>query len=289
MASGRLGDDRQVPSIYRSPGDERTLRSWCQQQLAGRTRSALTTELGETALVSVGEESRTVVYLPGTSFNAATSLTLLDALAAAGWTAVCADLPGQPGLSAGERPSREAAYADWVRQVVQHVRERGASTVHLAGHSRGAAVALAADPELVDGLVLASPAGLVDVRPTWPILRASVPWMVRRSDGGSRRLAGLMAGPELPYPDDLVPWLTASVRAAHPSGAPGRLPDDLLHRWRGHPVAVLVGEHDCFFDAATITRLAREDLEVTATVVPGVGHLLVDQAPQVVVRALAGL
>jgi pimeloyl-ACP methyl ester carboxylesterase len=278
-----------VGSIYRSPGDERSLRTWCEQRLAGRARSSLTTALGETALVSVGEGSRTVLYLPGTSFNAASSLPFLDAVAAAGWRAVCADLPGQPGLSSGERPSDEAGYAEWAGAVLRHVREQASGPVLVAGHSRGAAVALTAPPELVDGLALASPAGLVDVYPNWAILRATVPWMVRKNDRGSRQLAALMAGPELPYPDELVPWLTVAVRSAHPTGAPSRLPEDLLHRWRGHPVAVLVGEHDCFFDPATITRLAREDLGVTATVVPGGGHLLVDQAPQVVVGALAGL
>ncbi|HRI98433.1 MAG TPA: alpha/beta fold hydrolase, partial [Nocardioides sp.] len=192
-----------MASIYRSPGDERAVRAWCEERLAGRNRSTLSTALGETSLVTVGEGPRSVLYLPGTSFNAATSLTVLDALAAAGFRAVCADLPGQPGLSAGERPS-DAAYAHWVGHLVQHVRRDGADEVHLVGHSRGAAAALAADPGLVDGLLLASPAGLADVRPGWAVLRATVPWMVRRSDSGSRRLAALMAGPELTYADELV-------------------------------------------------------------------------------------
>jgi pimeloyl-ACP methyl ester carboxylesterase len=283
-----VGDDQQVASIYRSPGDERTVRAWCQQRLAGRRQSTLGTTLGETALVTVGGGTRTVVFLPGTTFNAATSLTVLDACAAAGFRAICADLPGQPGLSSAVQPPEDAAYAGWVGEVLRHVRAQGPNEVRLVGHSRGAAVALSADPELVDGVVVASPAGLLDVRPTWAILRATVPWMVRRSDGGSRGLVELMAGPGR-YPEELVPWLTLAVRSSHPTGAPKRLPDDVLHRWRGHPVAVLVGSHDCFFPASRITELARADLGVTATVVPGAGHLLIDQAPEAVVRALVGL
>jgi pimeloyl-ACP methyl ester carboxylesterase len=213
---------------------------------------------------------------------------VLDACAAAGFRAICADLPGQPGLSSAVQPPEDAAYAGWVGEVLRHVRAQGPNEVHLVGHSRGAAAALSTEPELVDGLVVASPAGLLDVRPTWAILRATVPWMVRRSDGGSRRLVELMAGPA-PYPDELVAWLTLAVRSSHPTGAPKRLPDEVLHRWRGRPVAVLVGAHDCFFPAGRITELARADLGVAATVVPDAGHLLVDQAPEAVVRALVRL
>ena len=55
----------------------------------------------------------------------------------------------------------------------------------MAGHSRGAAVALSAGPNAVDALALLSPAGLTSVRPTMPMLRATLPWLIRRDAAGA--------------------------------------------------------------------------------------------------------
>ena len=220
--------------------------------------SEVTTRMGATTLVRAGAGQRSVVFLPGTNFNAATSLTMLERAVTAGLAVVCADLPGQPGLSAAERPAaEETAYAHWVTEVLTHAR-RGLptdGTVTLLGHSRGAAIALTAPPELVDHLVLVSPAGLVNVRPTGPMLRATVPWLLRRDDTGSRRLARLMTGPEHSPSPDLVAWLhPGGTDPRAPSGAPGRCPGLVLHRWRGRSVRVITGEHDCFFPPARLRR-----------------------------------
>ncbi len=274
-------------SLYRSESARDQVVAWCLDRLPGLEVERVPTSLGETAVVTTGAGPRTVVYLPGTNFNAATSLTVLRALAGSGSTVACADLPGQPGLSAGARPSSDEAYADWVRELLEHLRRRTTGPLVLVGHSRGAAVALEAPPDLVDALVLVSPAGLVEVRPTWPMLRATVPWLLRRNDAGSARLAALMAGPDLPVPEGLVPWLTLVARTARTTGAPGPASDAVLEGWRGRPVAVLVGEHDCFFPPSRIVEAAGRTMGVEARVVGSAGHLLVDQAPDVVVDAVA--
>jgi pimeloyl-ACP methyl ester carboxylesterase len=231
-----------------------------------------------------------VVFLPGTNFNAATSVELMAAFVRAGLTVTCADLPGQPGLSAPDRPSaEEPAYAAWIGEVLTHVRRDlpAGGTVTLVGHSRGAAVALTAPVELVDHLVLVSPAGLVDVRPTWQMLRATMPWLVRRNVAGSRRLARLMTGPLGSPSPELVDWLTLVARSSRTTGAPGRCADSALHRWRARSVRVLIGEHDCFFPPGRLRDPVREELGTDLSVVAGAGHLLVDQAPESVVAAVA--
>ena len=115
---------------------------------------------------------------------------------------------------------------------------------------------------------------------------STLPWLVRRNDAGSRRLARLMSGSQGSPSPELVAWLTLVARSSRTTGAPGRCDDSALHRWRGRSVRVLTGEHDCFFPPGRLRDPVREDLATELTVVAGAGHLLVDQAPERVVAAV---
>lgn len=276
--------------LYRSSEDAQRVRDWCAARLASwsveHSRTAVDTTLGLTSIVSAGEGDDVCVYLPGTNFNAGTSTRLLEELAAR-CRVVAADLPGQPGLSAAGRPEDElGGYRLWVTELLGWVREqRPGARVLLAGHSRGAAVALSAPPDAVHGLVLLSPAGLVGVRPSYAMLRATLPWLLRPDASSSRRLARLMSGPGHPVPEDTVEWLTLVARATRTTGAPGPLPKQTLTAWRPRSVQILLGEHDAFFPPARLAEQATARLGVPTTVVPGAGHLLVDERPHLVAEA----
>ncbi|HEX4977357.1 MAG TPA: alpha/beta hydrolase [Nocardioides sp.] len=286
-----------MADLYRSAAGERTVREWCTARLARwdvpHETTTLETSLGPTHLTSAGAGVDACVYLPGTSFNAATSTTVLDALGQSS-RVVCADLPGQPGLSAPDRPRDEVpAYGRWVAEVLAHVRATTASRrLLLVGHSRGAAVALGADPGSVDGLLLLSPAGLVGVRMAPAVVVRSVAWLVRPTPARTRRLVALMAGAD----DDaglehVTEWLTLTARSTRTTGAPGPLPGETLDRWRGHPVVVVAGERDVFFPPGRLSGPARRHLGREVETVPGAGHLLSDQRPDLVAdraRALLG-
>jgi pimeloyl-ACP methyl ester carboxylesterase len=283
-----------MTSAYRSTAAARRVQDWCQQALARwevphRTQW-VDTSVGATHVVSLGAGSRACVYLPGTNFNAATSTAVLGALATR-FRVYAADLPGQPGLSAGNRPGDElAGYDRWVTDLVGWVRSRDtAAEVLLAGHSRGAAVALSCDPDAVDGAALLSPAGLISVRPTLPLLRATVPWLVRRDHVSSRRLLGYMSGPGRAPATDLVEWMTIVARACRTTGAPAPLPAGRLERWRDHEVRVAVGDRDPFFPPERLSEVCRAVLGRDPIVVPGAGHLLVDEQPDVAVDLMADL
>ena len=88
-----------------------------------------------------------------------------------------------------------SGYAGWVTELIDWVARHDRRARLLAGHCRGAAVALSANPDTVDGLALFSPAGLIAVRPTLTMLRATLPWLVRRNTLGARRLLDYMSGP----------------------------------------------------------------------------------------------
>lgn len=248
----------------------------------------LPTSLGETHLLEAGSGDTVCVYLPGTDFNGATSLGLLGHLAER-CLVVCPDLPGQPGLSSSTRPRPEVAgYGRWLDEVVESVRTRHPDgRLVVAGHSRGAAVALSATTE-VDSLALVAPAGLVGVRPGPAILRVAVPWVLRPTAARSRALLELMSGPESIPGADLTDWLTLAATDTRTTGAPGPLPDSVVSRWRHRPVSVLVGEHDCFFPPGRIAPSARRRLGVETEVLKGLGHLAVEEAPGLVAERLLG-
>ena len=277
-----------MADLYRSAADESTVREWCTARLARwdvpHETSTLATSVGPTHLTAAGAGDSVCVYLPGTNFNAATSTDVLAALGSSA-RVVCADLPGQPGLSAADRPRDEVpAYARWVQEVLGHVRTATAARrLLLVGHSRGAAVALGADPGSVEGLLLLSPAGLAGVRMTPAVVGRSLAWLARPTAARTRRLVALMAGAE----DDrglehVTEWLTLTARSTRTTGAPGPVPGHLLDRWRGHPVTVVAGELDVFFPPNRLSAPALRHLGREVEPVPGAGHLLTDQRPDLV-------
>lgn len=284
-----------MAALYRSPADESTVRAWCEQRLAGwevpHDTAVVDTALGPTHLTTAGDGDDVCVYLPGTNFNAATSTDVLAALGASA-RVVCADLPGQPGLSASGRPRDEVrAYRAWVQEVLAHVRAAdGPGRLLLVGHSRGAAVALGADPGSVDGLLLLSPAGLAGVRMAPSVVGPSLTWLLRPTPARSRRLVALMAGADGDHGlEHVTEWLTLTARSTRSTGAPGPLPRELLERWRDRNVAVVTGELDVFFPPGRLDQPCRRHLGQEVETVPGAGHLLTDQRPDLVAEHAARL
>lgn len=283
-----------MASPYRSPTGAHQVHVWCSVGLASwrvpHETHEVATSCGQTHVVSVGTGDDVCVYLPGTNFNAASSTVLLGALASR-CRVYAADLPGQPGLSAATRPDQELpGYAAWLADLVAWVRrrhERG--RIVLAGHSRGAAVALSAEPESVDGLALLAPAGLTKVHPSIAMLRSTLPWLVWRNNSGAKRLLEYMSGPAHAPADNLVEWMTLVAATCRTTGAPGPLPDSNLISWKGHHVRIAVGEHDVFFPPDKLREPSRAKLGREPLVVPGAGHLLVDEEPALVSDLITSL
>ena len=232
--------------------------------------------------------ARDVVYLPGTNFNAATSLTLLTLLAQH-CRVFAVDLPGQPGLSSPQRPQNETeAYSRWLAEVIGALPISAPGAPVLVGHSRGAAVALSADPAQVAGLLLLSPAGLVKAAVSRPVLATAVPWMARPNERRSAALLSLMTGSRRELHHDHTRWLTMVGQETRTTGAPGPLPPQVTERWRDATVRVVSGADDCFFLPARLAPVVRERLRVETVLLSEVGHLTVEEAPDAVLaHALA--
>jgi pimeloyl-ACP methyl ester carboxylesterase len=222
-----------------------------------------------------------VLYLPGTNFNAATSLALASELARS-VRVVLADLPGQPGLSTGRRPSgdRVGAYGEWAGDVLDWVQKSvPAGPLVFVGHSLGAAVALAAPTRTVAALVVIDPAGLVRLRVPSAVLRATMPWLLRPTEPRSRALLRHLTAPGRSPDPALVEWMTLVARHTKPSGAPGPLPSAVTVRWRTVCRRAVSGEYDCFLPPHRVGPAVRDRLDMELTTLPRLGHLSVDDDP----------
>ncbi len=129
-------------SIYRTREGRDAIAAWCRDQLDGwstpHTTSVIPTPLGDTFTVTAGTGSH-VLLLPGTNFPTSSWLPVVGVLAS-GYTVVAVDVPGQPGLSAGDRPQDfVAAYGDWLRALIEALNIEPV----VVAHSMGAVIALA--------------------------------------------------------------------------------------------------------------------------------------------------
>jgi pimeloyl-ACP methyl ester carboxylesterase len=265
-----------VNSIYRSPAGEARILSWCTAMLDAwpvpHERTTISANQARTHLVTAGS-GPTVVFVSGTNFSAAVSLPLASALVAAGHRVVLPDVPGQPGLSSGSRDlagGRLSWYGAWLDEVIE---KSCAGQVTVMGHSFGAAIALASHTPRTDKQVLLSPGGLTRLRLTPRLLAASAAWFLRPSPAHSAKLLRVMLAPEARPRPALVEWMTLVARDSRSSGAPGivPLPATAVRR------LVVTGEHDVFLPPRRLGPAARTRLGVPLRVMPGAGHLVVEE------------
>jgi pimeloyl-ACP methyl ester carboxylesterase len=277
--------DRMARSIYRSDAGHHAIRTWCALRLdgAGATSRDLDSSLGATRVTIVGG-GRDVVLLPGTNFSTATSLELL-ALVGREHRAIGIDLPGQPGLSAAERPRDRDAYGIWLRELV---RALAVERPVVVGHSlSGRAALLAARGDAsIGGLVLVAPAGLIRLRVGPAVLATTIHWLLRRDEA----ILGDAAAP------DDRPRRGPSGRACDVDGARGPS--------RAHQPGATAPAHSCacrgavprparhgpprpVFPARRLTEaLTKLGGPTATTVVDTAGHLLMEEAPHEVLRAV---
>jgi len=158
--------------------------------------------------------------------------------------------------------------------------------VILAGHSLGAAAALAAPTDGVAALALVDPAGLVRLRVSPRVLRSTLPWLLRPTEARSRALIQHMLGPGGRPDSGLVDWMTLVARHTRVSGAPGPFPAPITARWHSTPRVVMSGEHDCFLPPPRLGPAARTRLGIDLTVLAGLGHLTVAEDPPLVAAGI---
>ena len=277
-----------MSGLYRSDAAQERVQGWCRSRLEMWERSHesmfVDTRVGPIHVLHTGTGPLTFVYLPGTNFNAATSLAFIGSLSENGQVFVI-DLPGQPGLSTPQRPARHGSAApSWVSEVLDALPNSDTQPVVLVGHSRGAAEALSAAPSQADAIVLLNPAGLARVTITVGLLRSTLPWMFRPTAARASALLRLMSAPGYEPSPEHVEWLTMVARDTRTTGAPKPVPKAWTDRWRSRPASVLCGEYDVFFPVRKVSPVTRDRLGVEVTEIEGVGHLSVEESPDAVAQ-----
>lgn len=279
-------------SLYKSANDRDAVARWCLARLDAWPVPHRCREVdfdgGTAHLTLAGGEPPRVVYVPGTNFNAATSLAVTEALAAR-WPTAVLDLPGQPGLSSGERP--RAASRGWygraLRQVLAAIDAHGIVAV---GHSLGAAAVISCDSERIAGRVLVSPAGLVPLRTGPGLVYRSTRWLLNPTPQHTRTLLSrYFCGPDHVPPDEVVEWVTLLAGHCRSTLAPPPLHPDVVRQWDDTPHVVATGSHDHFVPpnrlAPAVASLLGSDLRVIADA----GHLVVDEHPEEIAGLVAAV
>lgn len=251
------------------------MRQWCSQTLARAdfplVNTALNTGVGPVQLTSAGTGRPRLVMVPGTGFNAAVALPWIRALSAH-WPTTVVDLPGQPGLSAPNRPYR-GRLAWYGRALDEILTAMDADQVVLVGNSLGAAVALAADSPRIAARALISPAGFIHLRVDPELALSSAVWLLRPTAEHTRRMLRLFVAPGTEPPATEVEWMSLMATCCRTTLAPPPLPAELLARRAERPCVVGVGQHDRFLPPERLAPAVRRTMNIDLRVFPGVGHL----------------
>ncbi|WP_327147051.1 alpha/beta fold hydrolase [Nocardia sp. NBC_01329] len=278
-------------SVYLNTPSGEVIHLWCTEQLQGwdtaYQRRTIATSAGPTRVVALGDahgSGPTVVVIPGTNMNTAATLPFLSELATR-HRVVALDVPGQPGLSAPQRPRRDRMtwYGRWLDEVLE---ETVPDTAVLIGHSLGGAIALTCSSQRVAGRVLIAPAGLARLAVPPRLLAVTLAWLASPSRERTHRLLRLMTGPTRTVTPHLVEWMTLVARYCRTTLAPAPLASALLNSGRSVPCIVATGSHDIFLPPRRLEPAVRNLLGTELRVLPDCGHLALDDNPAGVVELI---
>ena len=180
------------------------------------------------------------------------------------------------------------------RAIIEDLRSRGLTSVHLAGHSMGGAIATLVAmgaQDLVASLTLAAPGGMGE-EINAPLLRR---FAAARAVDEIAACLREMSTPQAPDPSPAAEVLTCARQSpmqGHKlieiaelitrNGQQGVIPTEMLASL-AMPVEVLWGTRDSVLPFAQTRNLPRS-FEIIA--LEGAGHMLIEEAPEAIVEVL---
>ena len=229
-----------------------------------------------------------VVLLHGFGGSALTWTRVQDALPEA--RTIAFDLPGHGAALDHPDAERTVVARD---AVIAEIDRRGLRSVHLAGHSRGGAIACLVAikvPERIASLTLAAPGGFD------PQIEADglATFAQARDEDELREALGRLYAPRRPSRrviaemveqrrDPRVAETLILIREGMGTADGTQHTLDLARiEAASHPVTVVWGEADAVLPAAQATAISRAE----TIVLPGVGHMLPDEVPATVAAAI---
>lgn len=283
-----------MSSTYKNRAGRDAIRHWCNTRLSAApdviARWDIATPLGRTQIVEAcpsdhTDSMPTVVIIPGTNMNSATYLHLISRFTAAGHRVLSVDVPGQPGLSTGQRPRRRGRlehYGHWLDDVLIHT---VSGPVIVVGHSLGAAITLASTSPTIAGRLLISPAGLTRLAVPPRVLATTLAWLAVPTPARSHRLLRHLTVPTKPVESSLISWMTLVADHCRTSLAP----PPLATISNSVPTITALGDHDVFLPARHLIPAVRTRLGTELHVLTDCGHLATHDQPQRVAEYLTKL
>ncbi len=269
-----------APSVFKSPAAERAIMAIYDDVLARwpvpYEPLHLDTRHGATfGLVCGPESGPPLVLLHGAGSNSMTWGADVTVYAQT-YRVYAFDLLGEAGKSAPNRPPWDGpAYAEWLADLFDAL---DLERVTLVGLSQGGWTSLkfaVTYPERVDRLILLTPGGVVPVRASFMVKGIGYSFM---GGWGTRRLVRMIFAGQ-PLPDGLEDILIVIMRGFKSRiGVLPNFTDEELKRLT-MPVLMVGGDQDALFDTLKVADRLRKVLpDVQTTILPGMGHALIDTA-----------
>jgi pimeloyl-ACP methyl ester carboxylesterase len=265
-----------ITPLYTSPAGEKKVMAVYEDILANWNKTPetylISTRQGDTFVIACGDKKNPpLVLLHGMDSNAL--FWLNDMLNYRKYFRVYAvDLIGEPGKSAPNRPNMtDNSFSEWMEDIIKALQIKKTS---LLGLSLGAWIAIKlaiTRPEYIHKLVLMSPAGVVDLRPSlaWRLL----PLKVIGSKGFKPTL-DLVFGHQ-PIPDNNLRFSLAMMPYFKSRKRPVPVFKDEELKRLVMPNMLIVSKQDSVFDSAKIVLRLKSLLpDLKVIFLPDAGHTL---------------
>lgn len=241
------------------------------------------TNFGSTFIIESGSKSAPpLILLHGSTSNSFAWIGDVTKLAET-HRVFAVDIIGEAGFSDPARPGYETgAYAQWLSEVLDQLNLEKVSVV---GLSLGGWMALnlaTTYPERIENLVLLCPGGLA---------RESAGFLVKAvlfsllGEWGNRKTMEMVYGGKVPNKEGLNQALSyTSLIGKHFKPRMAKLPlfSDLSIRRLTMPVCMVFGERDVLIPPVkSIERLKGSASHAKTVLLPGTGHVVVDQADRI--------
>ncbi len=238
------------------------------------------TSHGNAFVVESGEKTNpTVVLLHGSSSNSAMWCEDVKVLSSY-YHVLVIDIPGECGLSDEKRFGFNSEnYANWLSEVLSFFQ---LDSIYLVGCSLGGWIALdyaIKFPQKVKKLILLATAGIT------PIKLGTVFWIILTSISGQWGFNKLnrLVYRDLPVDEKTLEFAMLIKNNFIPrTDVLSIFPESQLKKVEAKTL-FLGGELDCFYNSAkTAERMKKHILICKADVIPGTGHVLINQTEKII-------